>query len=363
MKAAVIGAGMMGWAAAYDLVHNPEVERVKIIDQNPQALGSLKTFLDSDKVELDLSDLQKKSASDLLRGYDCAISCAPYSFNYRLAKAAVSAGCNFVDLGGNNEVVQQELSLHEEAQKQKVLVVPDCGLAPGLVSVLTKILVEELGNAESIHLRVGGLPQKPQLPLNYALVFSVQGLVNEYVEDCVALRDGKKVIIPPMQELERLKFPIYGELEARTTSGGSSTLADTYEGKVKNLDYKTIRYPGHFEKYLELQNSIGDRATLEKTLLNMLPKGKEDVILLRAAGEGNGRKIQYQMIDHYDPKTGLTAMMRTTAFPATILAAMIGTGKIDVKGAYTQEHFAPAQQIIDELAKRGVEISKKLYLG
>ncbi len=363
MKAAVIGAGMMGRAAAYDLVHNPEVERVKIIDHNPHTLGSLKTFLDSDKVELDLRDIKNKSASKSLQGYDCAISCVPYTFNYKLAKEAISARCNFVDLGGNNEVVQQELSLHEEARKKNVLVVPDCGLAPGLVSVLTKILIEELGEAETIHLRVGGLPQKPQPPLNYALVFSVQGLVDEYVEPCVALRGGKKVIIPSMQKLERLEFPIYEELEAFTTSGGTSTLPDTYLSKVRNLDYKTIRYPGHCEKYLELQNQIGDRKLLEETLLKMLPEGKEDVILLRAAGEGNGRKIQYQMIEHYDSKTGLTAMMRTTAFPATILAAMIGTGRIDVKGAYTQEHFAPAQQIIDELAKRGVEISKRLYLG
>ena len=90
----------------------------------------------------------------------------------------------------------------------------------------------------------------------------------------------------------------------------------------------------------------------------MLPKGKEDVILLRATGEGNGKIIEYQMIDHFDPETGLTAMMRTTAFPAAILASEIGTRKIDVKGAYTQEHFAPAQQIIDELAKRGVNIEK-----
>ena len=176
MKAAVIGAGMMGRAAAYDLVHNPEVERVKIIDQNPQSLGSLKTFLNSKKVELDLRDIKNKSASKSLQGYDCAISCVPYTFNYKLAKEAISAGCNFVDLGGNNGVVQQELSLHEEAHKQNVLIVPDCGLAPGLVSVLTRRLIEELGNAESVHLRVGGLPQKPQLPLNYALVFSVRGI-------------------------------------------------------------------------------------------------------------------------------------------------------------------------------------------
>lgn len=360
MKAVVIGAGMMGRAAAYDLVHNPEVERVKIIDQNPLSLGSLKRFLDSEKVELDFRDIQTESVLEAMQGYDGAISCVPYKFNYSLAKAAISAGCNFADLGGNNGVVQQELSLHEEAQKQNVLVVPDCGLAPGLVSILTKILVEELGKAESIHLRVGGLPKKPQLPLNYALVFSVQGLVNECVEPCVALRDGKKVIIPPMQEIESLKFPIYGKLEAFTTSGGTSTLPDTYEGKVKNLDYKTIRYPGHCEKYLELQQQAGDRAALEDTLLKILTKEKEDVVLLRATGEGNGRIIQYQMIDNYDPKSGLTAMMRTTAFPATILLSMIGTGKIDVKGAYTQEHFAPAQKIIDQLAKHGIMIEKSL---
>ena len=162
MKALVIGAGDMGMGVAYDLVRNPEVEKVGIMDCNPESLGVLKRYLNSKKVELDLRNIKHENVSKVMRGYDCAISCVPYTFNYRLAKAAVSAGCNFIDLGGNNDVVQQELSLHEEAKKKGVLVVPDCGLAPGLVSVLTKILLEELGTVDSIHLRVGGLPQRPK---------------------------------------------------------------------------------------------------------------------------------------------------------------------------------------------------------
>jgi len=259
--------------------------------------------------------------------------------------------------------------------------VPDCGLAPGLVSVLTKLLVDEFDKVEEIHLRVGGLPQKPKPPLNYALVFSVSGLINEYIEPVRVLKDSKIKTIKPLEDGEEIKFKGFGKLEAFNTSGGTSTLPETYKGKIKILDYKTIRYQGHCQQIkllydLGLTSSepvdikgtkISPRAVLEKVLTNVLPKGKEDLILLRAWGigtkKGKKTKITLETVDRYDSKTGLTAMMRMTAFPAAVVLTLIGSGKIKEKGAMTQEHFVPAQIVIDELKKRGINIARSQMLN
>jgi lysine 6-dehydrogenase len=377
MKAAVIGCGMIGKAAAYDLVQNPEVTEVKIIDPDKRRILHLNAWLGSEKVKMGFADASDmESCRRQLSGYDAALSCVPYRYNHGLAKAAIAEKVHLLDLGGNNDVVAQELKLDKQAKRAGVLVVPDCGLAPGLVSVLTKKLYEEFDELRSVHLRVGGLPQEPQPPLDYALVFSVTGLINEYVEPCTRLRYKKIDIGEPLGDLEKIAFPEpYNTLEAFNTSGGSSTLPQTYTGKIANLDYKTIRYRGHRDKIkllfdLGLADSqpfrkgsdLSAREVLEAKLSESLPKDQKDAILLRARGEGIYKgtlaTVTYQMIDTYDSQTGLTAMMRTTAFPATVLMGLIGSGEIKERGALTQEHFVPAQKIIDGLTQRGIKIKR-----
>jgi len=380
MKVAVFGAGMMAKAACYDLCRNKAVSHVRIITRTDKEGRALKKWLRSKKVDThscDVTDVACVAGS--LKNFDIALSCVPYVFNYVLAKAAIASGTHFIDLGGNNAVVKKELSLHKQAKKKGVLVVPDCGLAPGLVSVFTKQFVDEFDLLSEVHLRVGGLPLKPTGPLKYALVFSVKGLINEYIEPVAMIRNKKKVVVDPLSELESLDFPKpFGKLEAFTTSGGTSTLPDTYRGKIKTLDYKTIRYPGHCAQiqvlhWLGLTSSkplgiqcrtMTYRDVLEHALLDKLPRGVPDVILLRCWGVGKkkGRKrtITYQIIDKYDKRSGLTAMMRMTAFSATVLVDLIGRGVIKDTGVMTQEHFVPAQKILLGLKKRGIKIKRSV---
>src|SRR5262249_1219664 len=153
---------------------------------------------------------------------------------------------NFCDLGGNDAIVRKELLLDEFAKERGIAIVPDCGLAPGLVSILTAAATEGLDDIYEIRLRVGGIPVEPQPPLEYSLAFSVDGLINEYVEDANVIIDGKPTVVPALTNVEEIEFPQpFGVLEAFCTSGGVSTLTETFQNRVQHLDYKTIRYKGH----------------------------------------------------------------------------------------------------------------------
>src|SRR6185295_1612026 len=274
----------------------------------------------------------------LMRGHASAISCVNYWLNERLARAAIEAGTHFCDLGGNNDVVDAELALDADARAAGVNIIPDCGLAPGMVAVLAAHGAEQFQTLDAIHIRVGGLPQTPKPPLDYQLVFSVEGLINEYIEPARVVRDGKITIVDSMTELETLHFPEpFGVMEAFQTSGGTSTLVETFLDRVQDLDYKTIRYPGHCAKFrtmidlglcssepMEVDGvTVKPRRVLGDLLVKNLPHDEPDVVLVRLEFAGEGRRLRYDIIDRYDPETGLSAMMRTTAFPASIVALMM----------------------------------------
>jgi lysine 6-dehydrogenase len=368
----------MARAVTLDLVRRDDVEEVRVVDSRPEPLRKLKSSLHSPKVRTTRLDVRdRKSLVRLLEPYTAAVSCVPYFLNLELARTAVAARCHFCDLGGNNEVVRAELALGPKARRAGVAVVPDCGLAPGLVSILTADGIARLDSTDAVRIRVGGLPRRPRPPLNYRIVFSAHGLINEYAEPCVVLRRGRIVTVPALAEVERLRFPSpFTRLEAFTTSGGTSTLPWTLESEVRNLDYKTIRYPGHCEQVkllfrlgladkepLKLDSAIiAPRQMLMRLLEEKLGYEDDDVILLRVdvVGRRGGkcRRVRYQCIDHADKRTGLTSMMRMTGFPAAIVALMLGRGQV-APGAATGETAIPTRPFIAELRKRGIGLSRR----
>src|SRR5262249_34150096 len=161
---------------------------------------------------------------------DVALSCVSYQYNYELAKAALQAKTHFCDLGGNEMIVRKELQLDEVAKDQEITIIPDLGLAPGMVSLLAVVAAGSLEEVYEMRIRVGGVPVEPEGPLNYSQVFSIDGLINEYVENAMIIRDGKRIRIPSLTEVEKIEFPKpFGAMEAFVTSGGISTLPRTYE--------------------------------------------------------------------------------------------------------------------------------------
>jgi len=192
MNIAVFGAGMMGRAIAFDLSQFSKFDSIIVADANKNALQSLKKILPPKKMQYKQINLENRATvQKIIHDVDIIISAVPYRFNYVLSKMAVEAGTHFLDLGGNNDIVQKERGLSSRAKQKGVTVIPDCGLAPGLVSIITRDIVDKMDTVDYVKLRVGGLPVHPQPPLQYQLVFSPYGLINEYVEDAMVLDHGR----------------------------------------------------------------------------------------------------------------------------------------------------------------------------
>jgi lysine 6-dehydrogenase len=310
----------------------------------------------------------------LLKQVDGVLSAVPYDYNLRLTEWAMENRCHFVDLGGNYRVVEEQFKLDQKAKTAGVGIIPDCGLAPGMASVISAHAIGRLDTVNTLEIRVGGLPVEPKTPLNYRLIFSVHGLTNEYIEPSIILENGKIKNVPSMTEIESLEFPApFGKLEAFYTSGGTSTLPMTYQGDITTLNYKTIRYPGHCERFkmmidlgfveekpMEIKGkSITRREAFERLLEETLTFEGEDVTLMRISAQGikNGqqKRLDYQAIEYEDKENDLTAMMRTTAFPAIISLEMLVDGRIKDKGVLRQELSIPPDLFLKELEERNIK--------
>ena len=375
----VLGAGMMGRAAAYDLAQFDPSAHVVVADINAEAADRAARAAGPNVRPLMLDVNAGGALANALAGMDVVISAVSYAVNERLTRAAIDAGVHMCDMGGNNDVVDRQLAMDGQAQTAGVTIVPNCGLAPGLINVLGMDGVRAFDTVESVKLRVGGLPLHPRPPLQYQIVFSVEGLINEYVEPAEVIRGGRRVTVPSMADLESVSFPEpFAALEAFNTSGGLSILPRLLEGTVDELDYKTIRYPGHCEKMRTLLDlgfashepiMIGtsvrtSRELFTELLRRKLDTGGPDVILARSSvtgTKGGARaRLVSEFVDYYDEATGMSAMMRTTAYPTSIIAQQLAHGVITRRGVLTPEVCAPAADMVQQLARRGITISTTL---
>jgi lysine 6-dehydrogenase len=378
MKILVLGAGRMGHGAVFDLLYNsPEIESVTVADYDFEKAKNLSHEINNHKLQVEQLDVSNFSnVTALMREHDSAISCVNYWYNLELSKAAIETRTNFCDLGGNNYIVDKQLRLDTEAKTAGINIIPDCGLAPGMVSILAMHGANRFEDIWEIHIRVGGLPQNPKPPLDYQLVFSVEGLINEYVEKARVIRGSTVKEIESMTELESLTFESFPALEAFQTSGGTSTLPETFLGKIAELDYKTIRYAGHCEKFktmidlglcsseeLDLDNAkIKPRKVLAELLQRNLPADEPDYVLVRlefvGKMHGETKRLRYDIVDQFDEANRLSAMMRTTAFPASIIAQMMAKGEVIARGATPQEKAIDAKKFVSELERRNVRIQE-----
>ena len=377
MRMIVLGAGLQGSACAYDLLQNPEVTEVRLADLH---IDHLPPFLARNwgarllPTRLDVRD--REAVLALMRQSDAVMSAIPYYFNFQLAELAVEAGTNFCDLGGNTEIVFQQKELDAKAREKGVTVIPDCGLAPGMVNILAQHGIDQLDRVDEVRIYVGGLPQNPEPPLNYQLVYSLEGVLDYYTTLSWVVRDGKRTQVTALSEREAVQFPEpIGELEAFHTAGGLSTMAFRFEGKIPTMEYKTLRYPGHahiMEAIRELGllslepvdvkgTKVVPRDLVVAALTPKLrkPDGR-DLVALRVTvtGEKAGapKRLGWELIDRYDAENGISAMMRTTGYSLSITGQMQARRELRDTGVHSPDEIMPAERYIAELAKRGVEI-------
>jgi lysine 6-dehydrogenase len=369
----ILGAGQMGRAVAFFLRNHPDGPfRVLLADRDGDVLDSAEQYL-APSGHLDAMRLDVTRTDALIRalaGVRVCLSCVPYFLNPPVARTCLALGVSYVDLGMNPKVTDSILAYDEDARGRGITFLPDTGFAPGLMNVLAWELVSRFQKCDEVRLYSGGLPQVPTGPLGYTQFFSIHGLVNEYFEDAREIRDGKMITVPSLSDLETVEFPGYGTFEAFVTSGGTSTLPRTLEGKVNRLSYKTMRYPGHIEALQYLRDlgladtepyhfacgPVSPRSMLVKVLGAKLPKRVPDLVLLRALARGNGgREEKIELVLKHDPKWNLSAMEQLTGFPAAAVTLAVYKGLIP-PGAHAQEMVISYLWMKEQLGKFGITI-------
>jgi lysine 6-dehydrogenase len=381
MRMLVLGAGLQGSACAYDLLQTPDVSQVRLADLHFDHLPDFLKPLSGPRLlptPLDVRD--REAVLALMRESDAVMSAIPYYFNLQLAECAVEAGVHFCDLGGNTEIVFQQKALAAKAAAKGVTIVPDCGVAPGMVNILAQYGISQLDRVESVRIYVGGLPQTPEPPLNYQIVYSLEGVLDYYTTLSWVVRDAKRAQVVALSERETVSFPApVGDLEAFHTAGGLSTMAWRYEGKIPTMEYKTLRYPGHAEIMetiralglldLEPVDVKGSKVVPRDLFVSVVgpkltkPRGK-DVLALRVTVQGTkgGKPAtrQFDLIDRYDEKHGISAMMRTTGYSLSITGQMQARREVGPPGVWTPDECMPAEKYIAELRKRGMDVKERI---
>jgi len=382
LRIAVFGSGLMGSAIAQDLVGADDVDEVTVYDTDRKRLNSVQRRIRSSKLHVRFHDVRRQSDNvRVLKGVDVGIGALPHEFSEYVIKSTILAGVNFVDLifGWRFERGR----IHAAAKKKAITIIPACGLAPGLTNILAMEAAEDMDRVQEVHIKVGGIPEKPKPPLNYRIVFSFEAVLEEYLREARIVKNGKITDVPALTGLERVSFrePI-GDCECFYTDGLSS-LVQTLKG-VKEMDEKTIRWPGHVAQIKTLiecglldtdpvvfdGNRVVPRQFVASVLSDRISLGKErDLTLLRVdvAGRRKGNQVhhRYEMIDHYDPRQGLTSMARTTAFPCAIAAKLVGAGEVDAKGLVPPELAFKGdvrRRFMRYLAERGMMITSKLTI-
>ena len=372
MRAAVLGSGLMGSIIGWDLARSEVVDSVVVADIDHERLRNVKRRTPGKKLSTEVLDIRdRKKVVSFLKRFDVAASALPHGIVHHSDVAAVKAGAKMVNIAFEDE----QMELHSQARKNGAILIPGCGVAPGLGGILLAHGLEEIGGGDEGHILVGGLPQNPIPPFNYRLVFSIVGLLREYIEEARVVRDGKMVKVMPFSSVESYAFPPpIGRLEGFPTDGLAS-LVYTVKG-MRTLDEITLRWPGHAEKMNLLMESgyfskektkVGEAevAPLEvswSVLGKKLSEGDpKDVTVMRVIARGKEREIVYDMVDRYDEANEVTSMGKTTGYTASIVTQMLGRGDIRGTGVIPPEEAVKGklvQTLVEELGRRGVKISR-----
>ncbi len=382
---AILGSGRQGTAAAYDLAVHGDAASIVLADlhlhQARAAAARVNRLAGRDVATAAAIDVRDEDAVvDLLRAHriEAFISGVPYFFNLALARAAVRAGASMADFGGNTEQTRAQLALDPDARAAGITLTPDCGQVPGLGNSLCAYTMSLFDECRDLIMYDGGIPAAPRPPWHYILTFNIEGLTNEYFGTTVFIRDGQPIEKECfcVEEYELVDFgPPVGVLEAFTTAGGTSTMPWTWAGKLRTLQNKTIRWPGHFAQWKAFSDAgliglepvaIDDQRVTPRHLLHALlgpqlyaQPGERDLVIVRIIGRGlvggQEREVVVDLFDEYDPATGFTAMERTTGWHAAIICAAQARGQTP-RGGVPVELALPGPDFAAELAKRGFDL-------
>jgi saccharopine dehydrogenase-like NADP-dependent oxidoreductase len=364
LKAVVLGAGSIGGVIARDFASGmPSWEVVSADIDIARARGVVSRYRGKNLSPARLDVGRREEMVSFIRGFDLVMGALPGSEGFAAARACIDAGRDLVDVSFSPE---DPFLLKGEAARKGIIIVPDCGVAPGLSNILVGHAVSQLDAVESVHVMVGGLPVKPVPPLGYVITWSVEGLIDEYTRKARIIEDGVNKEVDALTGVERIDIPGVGPLDAFYTDG-ARTLFQTVR-PVKSMWEKTLRYPGHVDavkmmRDIGLFNStpldlegvrVAPRQVAARLLESLLRvPGAEDLLAMKVMVEGvksgKGVRLAYSLLDHYDRSTGTTAMARTTAYTASVVAQLVAGGFITEKGLVTPEELGMKPRVFDRL--------------
>jgi saccharopine dehydrogenase-like NADP-dependent oxidoreductase len=349
MRVVLLGAGHIGQLIARLLSESGDYE-VTVVDRSAAALSRI-DGPGLRQVQADTADAQ--ALADALRGHDAVLNALPYHLATLAAEQAGKAGCHYFDL---TEDVAATRGIKALADGADTAFMPQCGLAPGFIGIVAHHLARQFDEVRDVKMRVGALPAFPTNALKYNLTWSVDGLINEYCHPCESLRDGKLVEVMALEGLEH--FSLDGvEYEAFNTSGGLGTLCETWHGRVRSLDYKTVRYPGHRDLMWMLLEELQlrhDQHTLKDMLRRSVPMTMQDVVLVfvTVSGLRGGQLVQEvfarKIFADRNEQRPLSAIQITTAAGICAALDLFRAGKLPLKGFIRQEQV----ELPDFLANR-----------
>ncbi len=379
MRILVLGYGNIGSVLAADLARSMPSTEVVIAGRHQDKAEEAATVLNRENVTGFQVDAHNyRVLVDTMKKFDLVIGTLPGGIGYQSVKAAIDAKVNMVDI---SYMPENPLVLNKDATKADVTIIPDCGVAPGLSNLLVGHAISKLDQVENIYIMVGGLPEEPVSPLGYTITWSTEDLIDEYTRKAKIIENGRVVEVEALTGLKQIRFPGVGKLEAFYTDG-LRTLLHTVKG-VKNMWEKTLRYPGHAEKikllktlgfFDEHPTKVGNaRLPPRKVTIKLLEKKLQrpeikDILAIKVEVSGTVEESKrchvYHLLDRYDQKNGVTAMARTTAYPASILAQLLAQGNIEEKGVIPLEKLGVKEKlfnkILGELEKRQIKIVESL---
>jgi saccharopine dehydrogenase-like NADP-dependent oxidoreductase len=372
LKVLVVGSGKVGSEIARDLARSSEVDSVIVADALPKNLKNVRGYEKIKTRRLDIS--QRKPLLETMHSVDLICGALPGRLGFQLMTHAVEAHRDLVDISYTPE---NPFKLHRQARDQENVVVPQCGVAPGFTNMCVGDASRRLGTMTKVRVFVGGLPQRPTPPLNYRIVFSLEDVINEYSRPARIIENGKERMVDALSGRGFLNFPGVGKLEYFITDGLGS-LPRSFP-RVREMFEYTLRYPGHADMMNTLRVlGFFDRAEVQVNGSGVVPRklsiallkggmslGRpEDLLALRVEVEGRlGRKsiLSYRILDYYDPRGKVSAMARTTAYPCTSVALLVGRRKLKSVGVVTPEKIANDPEhfgfVLSRLKSRGVRVN------
>lgn len=382
MRITVIGAGSVGAAIVQEMAQQDSVTQVQVCDVRARSLQEIHERVPNPSLRSFQVDARDVSVlASVARGSACIISCVPPDRKADLAELSLELGSHFCDLGGNDGIVRERLALSPQAEKRAVWIVPNCGLAPGLVNVLCLHGIDQFDEVQAAYLRVGDVPLHPREPFNFRISSSAEKILEDYTNPVQCIEGGSIVEYEPLTNEEALHFEEpFAEMEAFCTQGGLATLTETLVDRVDTLDHKTIRWPGHAHQMrfllglglgerhkIDVRTHLTYRDVLVRRMRQRLGGPHEDAVLLRVViqgrQDGRDRTLVYEMVERFDETDGMTAMEHCTSIPVAVVAQMLGEGHVPGGGAAPPELALPRKEYLDVIAERGLKVRSQWHDG